>query len=162
MNKVDPHSEALSQPLSLHHNQPAKRRQRMPVRRCLAGYVLSHDIALKLASTLSGLPTYPTPNGHETRSFPISIEEKIRNDGLNYRVEIFFNGPERSVDIVLATLRYYRFRGPLPEVVEGEQEKALREWLEAKGNLSKSLVYCFLTLSTGITREEYQWEVRLR
>ena len=81
----------------------------MSVRRCLAGYVLSHDVALKLASTLSGFPTYPAPNGHEARSFPISIEEKIRNDRLNYRVEISFNGPERSVDIVLATLRYYRF-----------------------------------------------------
>ena len=32
------------------------------------------------------------------------------------------------------------FRGPLPEVTEGEKERAVREWLKSRGNLPLSRV----------------------
>lgn len=70
-------------------------------------------------------------------------------------------GAEIPVDTIIATRGSYKYRGPLPEVVEGENEKAVREWLEAKGNRPTSFACHFLTLSTGISKEEYRWEICL-
>ena len=79
---------------------------------------------------------------------------------MKFGVETRFLGAEQSFDTIIATQVCYTPNGP-PLLVEGDVEKFVREWLEAKGDLSTFLMGCCLTLSIGIYPEEYRWEVHL-
>ena len=61
--------------------------------------------------------------------------------------------------IILATPGSDNWVGPLPELVEDEREKVLREWLESKGSIALPYPYRFLTLFTGVRPEEYELKV---
>lgn len=160
MNDVKPPNQLPSPP----HNEPAKRKGRGPARRCLGGYVLNHKAAIKLGDALSG-NTAPVVEGRYHFYSPRFIQDNIRKDlrsrGLNFRVDVDLSGDELPVDTIIATRGNYKFRGPLPMLVEGATEKPVREWLESKGNRPTSFVCHFPTLSAGITKEEYRWEVRI-
>jgi hypothetical protein len=132
-----------------------------------AGYVLGSEVTLKLESVLSGVSSFPTEEA--LFSFPKVIRENImkdlmkdlRNKGLNPAVAVEFVGPYESWSILIVTQGGYDLNDPSPEVIEEEKEEILREWLQAKGDLPAFLsTPCPLTLSVGVTQEEYRWGVR--
>ena len=124
-----PHSKPL---------KPLKPKRHEPARRYLAGYVIDHRVTLKLEATLYGTPTPSAPDGHYLYPFPGYIEEKIlihlKSKGFHFNVIVELSGAGTPFDTIVATHWNNDFRGPLPEVAEGENERVIREWLEANGN----------------------------
>jgi hypothetical protein len=148
MNEPNPHPKVPSQRLLLPPDQPAEREEREPPRRLLAGYVLSYEISRKLNCAISASPMPPTTPDCLVYPLPHSMEKKLRKDlrsrGLDFRVDIRLAGPEIPYSIIIAAQGCYRFRGPAPELAEGKEEEAIREWLESKGSLSTSFHHTFL------------------
>ena len=111
-------------------------------------------------------PLTPPPKGSTTspltlirmRSKRISPLLGGKNSGL------LSIGSTRSppYDTIIATRGCYNFVGPPPQVVEGEKEEFIRKWLEKIGIFSPYPPSSFLSLSlsTGITPDDYQWEIR--
>ena len=110
----------------------------LPARHYLAGYLIDNRVALKLSSTVSGLPI-PTAQENYTiypPSTPIknSIEKVLWKKGLNSRVQVQLAGNDEPFGTIIVTQERYKFKGPLSMIIQGGKEKAVREWLESKGN----------------------------
>jgi len=140
-------------------NKPIK-----PPRYYLAGYVLDNKTTLKLTSAMPDAEisilqliggAYPSVD---------SMREKIQKDlwrkRAKFRVDVELVGSGVPLDTIIATQGGYGLDGSPPEAVEGKPEEIIREWLQDKGNPPTFFDRCFLTLSTGISRDEYQWGVR--
>ena len=70
-------------------------------------------------------------------------------------------GSEVPPETIIATQGGYALGGsPPPEAVEGKLEEIIRECLQDKGNPPAFFDRCLLTLSMGISRDEYQRGVR--
>ena len=139
MNESFPNT--LRQPIHpLPHTKPLKPTQHGPARRYLAGYAIDHRVALKLEATLYGAPTPSVPEDHYLYPFPGFFEEKIlihlKSKGLHFNVIVELSGAADPFDTIIATRWKNKFRGPLPEVAEGENERVIREWLEANGDFA--------------------------
>jgi hypothetical protein len=68
----------------------------------------------------------------------------LKSKGLDFRVDVRLTGAESSLSTILAAQGDYAFRGPLPELRQGAEEEAIREWLESKGSLPTSFHHTFL------------------
>ena len=111
----------------------------LPARRYLAGYLMDYGTALKLSSAISGSPITPDEKGWTTYPFPSEIEDRIKKDlrrkGLEFKLDVRFSGNEPFGTMVVTQDRR-GFKGPLSSMmIQGGKEKAVREWLESKGNV---------------------------
>ena len=88
-----------------------------------------HKVALKLKTAL-------TTTESNAYLMPLSLEEDsvkdLRKSGAEFPVEVRLIG-EIPFNTIIATKGNPMFRGPLPEVTDGEKEKVVRNWLEFKG-----------------------------
>ena len=128
----------------------------------MAGYVLNNEATLKLRGALSGTYVPDWQFGGVLYPFTEPIRERIQRDLRGKRVKFEVNvelvGAGDPLGTITVTQCGYGPGGsPPPEAVEGELEEIIREWLQEKGNLPTFLDRCFLTLSIGITWDEYQW-----
>jgi hypothetical protein len=134
----------------------------------LAGYALDHAVALKLDNVLTGRPNSPSAEGHYKypllsfiqNSIMKDLKKDLKNKGLNFEVEVKLVGTSLPWGTLIVTQGGYDLNDPSPEVVEGEKEEIFREWLQAKGDFPAfPSVCCPLTLSIGLSQEEYRWEI---
>ena len=65
--------------------------------------------------------------------------EHLRSIGLDFEVYVALAGEMSPLDYIIATKGGKHFGGPPPEVVEGKDEDAIREFLEANGDTQTSL-----------------------
>ena len=109
-----------------------------PARHYFAGYLLNYRAALKLANTVSGTPIPPTKKDTYYYAFATptekSIREHLRRKGLESELHLQLVGEGSPFETMIVTQENFKFRGPLSKIVERGKEKAVREWLESKGN----------------------------
>ena len=127
-----------------------------PARRLLAGYVLDHKVAIKLSFTIAGKPIPPIPDDHylypRLSLIGTNIMKDLRSKGFDFRVDVRLTGTESPFSTILAAQGDYAFRGPPPELRQGVEEEAIREWLESKGSLLTSFHHTFLSCLQAFPR----------
>jgi len=127
----------------------------------LAGYVLNNEVTLKLRHALSDTDIPVWQFGGVLYPSTVYIQKWIRRDlgskRSRFKVDAKLFGSEERLETIIATQGGYALGGsPPPEAVEGELQEIIREWLQNKGNPSSFFDRCFLTLSIGISRDEYR------
>ena len=126
-----------------HQKHQKSQKPQKKYQRCLAGYVLSRETALKLGRIIRGVAINPTTLKDENiLVFPDDLRRAIRKDliseGQNSWVTVRLTGATYPFEYIFATQGSSKFRGPPPEAVHREREEAVRKWLESKGNVSSS------------------------
>lgn len=110
--------------------------------------MLSTTGSLSSWERVSGTPIPPVPDDFYLYPFLGPIEKKIlahlRSNGFRFNVIVEFSGAGNPFDIIIATRWNNNFRGPLPKVAEGEDERVIREWLEANGDFT-GILYLVVT-----------------
>ena len=149
-----------------HHKRPPSSNESTPIPayRWLAGYVLDHKAALKSDSTLSGIPTPPATEGGCIYPSPSRIQDSIgkhlRSKRMDPYVDVQFTSLVHLHDTILATGGNHKSRGPQPKVFKERGTKlSVSGWRSKEIRHPPFILYRFLTSSTGITSEEYRWEV---
>jgi hypothetical protein len=142
----------------------------------MAGYVLSGTTAAKLELTLKGRPVNDLPvlpPGKHWLPDADDIEDAItahiaKFPGCEGKVAAELTGTFDYLEVIIVTQDWLLPEsqgpnGPLPTAAEGEREECVRLWLESNGNWPS--YYCshlrsVLIVSAGVSRDEYQWDIR--
>jgi len=149
--------------LTIHLASPQSGESSEIANRWLAGYVLDYNAALKLSSVVSGIPIPIPTEGIIPYPSLVRIEESIddylESKGMDFYVDIDFTGEAYFFSTILATSGSYGQKGPPLADAPGRKDEIIREWLEAKGDLSSFLACHLLTSSTEMAPGEYKWEI---
>ena len=117
--------------------------------------MVDYEASLELGSRLSGIPTPPPPPGGgwfypSPARLEKSIGKYLTAHEMDPFVDVQFTGPFYHPKTILATSGRRECRGPRPEVVIGEKDEAIRQWLEINGNPPS--IVSFIPLSYLIHR----------